>query len=118
FVIDSADAAAAVNLMMTNADFAQWRCASSCSTPGCTTAPCPNGRSVDIHQVEAAFNVNQARPLTGVPPKVAILNVGGASFAVMQGYAVAAGFAWPCTRSGDCAGGFADPACASATCGA
>ena len=68
--------------------------------------------AVDVHrlQVAADVQVSQVRPLTGPPPKIAILNVTPpagkkTSSNVMYQYAVAAGLSWPCAGNGDCAGG-------------
>jgi len=99
FIIDSANAAAAIALFNTGADFAPFRAQAV----------------VDIHEVETSFTAPQVRPLSGPPPKLAILNVtppAGKKTAanVMYQYAVAAGLSWPCQGNGDCAGGLG-PGC-------
>jgi hypothetical protein len=99
FIIDSAAASTVLGLLKNDPDFARFR----------TEAV------VDIHEVETAFTAPQARPLTGPPPKLAILNVtppAGKKTAanVMYQYAVAAGLSWPCQGNGDCAGGLG-PGC-------
>ena len=65
--------------------------------------------------MQVAFNTDQVRPLTGPPPKIAILNVTPpptkkTASNVMYQYAVAAGLSWPCNGNGDCAGGLG-PGC-------
>jgi hypothetical protein len=106
FAIDSADAAAVVD-MLTNAanprhaDFARFQAEATRTTP----APV----AVEIHKVQNGFTANQVRPLVGPPPRLAILNVNPldlkTSVNVMYEYAVAAGLSWPCQGNGDCAGG-------------
>jgi len=100
FVIDAADKPRALGLLASDPDIARVR----------------NRQAVDIHEVQEPFHANQVRPLSGTPPKLAILNVNPqpyhkTSVDVMYRYAVAAGFDWPCTpASGDCAGGLG-PGC-------
>lgn len=106
FAIDSADAAAVVD-MLTNAanprhgDFARFQAEATRTTPAPIT--------VEIHKVQSGFTANQVRPLVGPPPRLAILNVNPlnrkTSVNVMYEYAVAAGLSWPCAGNGDCAGG-------------
>ncbi|HVP68524.1 MAG TPA: MopE-related protein [Anaeromyxobacteraceae bacterium] len=103
FVIDAADAPAALSLFNTGADFAAFRAQAM----------------VDIHEVETGFTAPQVRPLAGPPPKLAILNItppAGKKTAanVMYQYAVAAGLSWPCVGNGDCAGGLG-PGCKLST---
>ncbi len=80
---------------------------------------------VDIHKVQNGFTANQVRPISGTPPKIAILNISGpkTSAGVMINYAKAAGFNWSCNgacTSGsdcDCAGGISkkDAGCTKAS---
>ena len=98
FLVDASDAAAVVS-MLTNAsdsahaDFARFQ----------------SEAIVDIHRVQNGFTAPQVRPLSGPPPKIAILNINPnnkkTSVNVMYEYAVAAGLSWPCHGTGDCAGG-------------
>ncbi len=92
------DKEVALALIKNDPDFARFRGASD--------------QSIDIHEVESEFSALQVRPLTGPPPKVAILAVDPqpyhkTSLDVMYKYAVAAGLDDPdCTpANGDCAGG-------------
>jgi hypothetical protein len=96
YIIDAADAATAKDLLQNNADFLRFR----------------TEKYVDIHEVENGFTAAQVRPLTGPPPRIAILAVNPqpyrkTSLDVMYRYAVAAGLDDPnCTDGGDdCAGG-------------
>ncbi len=73
--------------------------------------------TVDIHEVNVPFHANQVRPLSGTPPRLAILGINPqpyrkTSFDVMYRYAVAAGFNWTCTGNNDCAGGLG-PGCSA-----
>ncbi|GEJ57874.1 putative metal-binding motif-containing protein [Anaeromyxobacter diazotrophicus] len=101
FVIDATDVASfnVVSLLQNDPDFARFK----------------SEAVVDIHKVQVGFHANQVRPLSGPPPKLAILNItapvsGKTSSNVMYQYAVAAGLSWPCTGNGDCAGGLG-PSC-------
>lgn len=99
FIIEAKDKAAALALLQSDSDFARWR----------------SERYVDIHEVENGFTARQVRPLSGQPPKIAILNIAGpkTSADVMIKYAEAAGFDWTCNGACtlpdgsdcDCAGG-------------
>jgi hypothetical protein len=93
FIIDAANAPAALALFASDPDFARFK----------TEA------LVDIHEAENAFTAKEVRPLSGPPPKIAILNIRPGtqktSVNVMYEYAVAAGLSWPCKGNGDCAGG-------------
>ncbi|HJW74602.1 MAG TPA: hypothetical protein VJ787_02875, partial [Thermoleophilia bacterium] len=96
YIIDAADALTVKGLLQNDADFARFR----------------TEKTVDIHEVENGFTAAQVRPLTGPPPRIAILAVNPqpyrkTSLDVMYRYAVAAGLDDPnCTDGGDnCAGG-------------
>ena len=101
FIVDAGDVAAfnVISLLQTDADFARFKAEGT----------------IDIHKVQTGFHAAQVRPLSGPPPKLAILNItapvnGKTSSNVMYQYAVAAGLSWPCTGNGDCAGGLG-PSC-------
>jgi hypothetical protein len=96
YIIDAADAATAKDLLQNHADFLRFR----------------TEKYVDIHEVENGFTATQVRPLTGPPPRIAILAVDPkpyhkTSLDVMYRYAVAAGLDDPSCdpAAGTCAGG-------------
>ena len=96
FIIDSADAATALDLFQNDADFARFR-----------------DEGVDVHRVQTAFQADEVRPLSGPPPRIAILAIDPqpyrkTSLDVMYKYVVAAGLddSDPnCEQNGTCAGG-------------
>jgi hypothetical protein len=99
FIVDAADVTSrdVVSMLQSNPDFAQFK----------------REGLVDVHKVLAGFSASQVRPLSGPPPKIAILNIAGpkTSADVMLKYAQAAGFDWSCsgactgTTDCECAGG-------------
>ncbi len=105
FVIDSADAPAAIALFQSDPDFARFK----------------SEKILDIHEVEDGFTAAQVRPLSGPPPKLAILNINPqpyhkTSVDVMYRYAVAAGLDdSTCNPDlGNCLGGLG-PSCNEAS---
>jgi hypothetical protein len=82
FVIDSADAPTVIGLLSsttTNSDFHNFQATGGASM-------------VNLHQIEQGFTANNVRPLTGMPPKVAILSLPTQVYSqVMYDYVIATG---------------------------